>query len=283
MTELYIAFQRLLPQVLLGRLVHWLSRRQQVWLKDLLIRGFCRLYPVNRDEAERPVPAGYASFNDFFTRALKPGLRPPDPDPQALGSPADGRLQRAGALAGGMLIQAKGLHYELEELLGDAGDAPAYRDGCYLTIYLAPQDYHRVHAPLAGQLRAMQYVPGARWAVNQRTAASVPRLFARNERLVCHFDTDWGRYALVLVGALNVSSISTAWAGEVLPCRPRTPRRWTYPGSAGVHLARGDYLGHFNLGSTVILLLPPAAAELEPSLAPGAGLRVGQRLGRLCR
>lgn len=280
MTELLIALQRLLPQFLLGRLVHRLARVRAPWFKNACITGFCRLYPVRVEEAEHPVPDGYASFNDFFTRRLRSGSRPQDPDSRAITSPADGLVQQSGALVSGTMIQAKGLVYSAAELLGDAELAAPYSDGWFLSVYLAPADYHRVHAPLAGTLRDMHYLPGARLAVNRRTAAAVPRLFARNERLACHFATATGPFALVLVGALNVASITTRWAGEVLPREPRQPRRWHYPGDAGVRLERGAEIGHFNLGSTVILLLPEGLAEPEAGLSAGESLRVGQAVAR---
>jgi len=278
MKELYVALQRLLPQFLLGRVVHRLARVQTPWFKDLCIRGFVRLFPVNLDEAANSVPTGYDSFNAFFTRALEPGARPQDADPAAVTCPADGRVQQAGALHDGQLLQAKGMTYSAAALLGDADAAAAFQDGWFLTVYLAPQDYHRVHAPLAGTLRDMLYVPGARLSVNEMTAAAVPGLFARNERLVCQFESPAGPFAMVLVGALNVASISTTWAGEVLPHEPRRLRRWHYPGAAGIEFTRGDQLGWFNLGSTVILLLPPAVAEPENGLDPGLPVRVGQRV-----
>lgn len=276
MTELYVAFQRLLPQFLLGRIVHRLARVRTPWFKDLCIRGFARLFPVNLDEAAQPVPGGYRSFNAFFTRSLQPGARPQDPDPAAITCPADGRVQQAGTLHDTQLLQAKGMTYSAAELLGDAEAAAAFRNGWFLTVYLAPQDYHRVHAPLAGTLRDMIYMPGDRLSVNEATAAAVPGLFARNERLVCLFESASGPFAVVLVGALNVASISTTWAGEVLPCTPRQMRRWHYPGRAGVPFARGDQLGYFNLGSTVIMLMPPGTSVAAAGLAPGRPLRVGQ-------
>ena len=281
MTELYIFLQRLLPAFALGRFVHWLSRRRAPWLKNLLIRGFVRLYAVDTAEAELSVPDGYASFNDFFTRRLKPNARPIDPEPDVLSCPADGRVHAAGRMRDGQLLQAKGMYFDTAELCGDASLAAAFTDGSFVTVYLAPHNYHRVHAPLSGTLRAMQYLPGARLAVNQTTAAAVPRLFSRNERLVCHFDADWGPFAVVLVGALNVASISTSWAGELLPLAPRRARLWSYPDASGPRLQRGDELGHFNLGSTVILLLPPAAIELDAELRAGQTVSVGERLGRL--
>lgn len=278
MAEIYVALQRLLPQFLLGRIVHRLARVRTPWFKDLCIRGFCRLFPVNLDEAGDPVPEAYESFNAFFTRALQPGARPQDPDPAAVTCPADGRVQQAAKLHDGQLLQAKGMTYFAADLLGDADAAAAFRDGWFLTVYLAPQDYHRVHAPLAGTLRDMLYVPGARLSVNETTAAAVPGLFARNERLVCRFESADGPFAVVLVGALNVASISTTWAGEVLPCEPRRVHRWHYPGRAGIAVERGAEIGRFNLGSTVILLLPPGFAGAEDGLAPGQPLRVGQRV-----
>jgi phosphatidylserine decarboxylase len=281
MTELYIALQRLLPQFLLGRLVHRLARVRTPWFKDLLIGGFTRLYPSTVAEAEQPVPGGYPTFNAFFTRALQPGTRPQDADPSALTSPVDGRVQRAGSLHDGELVQAKGMYYSTAELLGDDDQAEIYRDGWFLTAYLAPPDYHRVHAPLAGTLRRMHYLPGARLSVNRATAGAVPKLFARNERLACLFESPRGPFAVVLVGALNVASISTAWAGEVIPREPRRICRWHYPGRAGVTLQRGALLGQFNLGSTVILMLPAGAVEPAEGIMPGQPLRVGQRIGRL--
>lgn len=278
MTELLIALQRLLPVYLLGRLVHGLSRLRTAWFKNACIRGFARLYPVNLDEAAAPVPDGYPSFNAFFARTLKPGARPQDPAPGAITCPADGRVQQSGALLDGQLLQVKGMTYSAAQLLGDANAANAFRNGWFLTVYLAPQDYHRVHAPMAGTLRDMIYVPGNRLSVNEATASAVPALFARNERLVCLYEGQAGPFALVLVGALNVASISTSWAGEVLPRAPRAIRRWHYPGRAGIEVVRGDEIGHFNLGSTVILLLPPDTSMPEEGLAPGQTLRVGQRV-----
>lgn len=281
MTQLYILFQRLLPRFMLGRLVYRLSRIRAPWFKNALIRGFVRLYSVDVSEADRPVPEGYVSFNDFFTRRLLPGARPMDPAPDCLCSPADGTVQQAGMIRDGRLIQAKGIQYTVNALLGDEHAQGDYDGGSFLTIYLAPHDYHRVHAPLTGRLRRMLYVPGDRLAVNRTTAAAVPGLFAANERLVCEFDTPGRVFSVVLVGALNVSSISTAWAGEVLPVEPRWPRRWRYSGHARMELERGEYLGHFNLGSTVILLFPPGAVVLDEALYAGRKLRVGERIGRL--
>ncbi len=281
MTRFYICLQHWLPARWLGRLVHRLSRVRVRWWKNLLIRGFSRLYGVDCAAAARPVPDGYATFNDFFSRELKAGLRPIDPDPQTLVAAADGRIAQLGEARNGQLLQAKGLTYSLAALCGSESRATRYRDGAFLTIYLAPSDYHRVHAPAAGRLRWMHHIPGERFAVNRTTATVLPGLFVRNERLVCHFEADWGPFAVVLVGALNVASIGTAWAGELACPAPGHPRLWHYPPPSGPRLARGAYLGQFNLGSTVILLLPPGVARLDAELALGQQLQVGQRVGRV--
>ncbi|GIK33770.1 MAG: phosphatidylserine decarboxylase proenzyme [Gammaproteobacteria bacterium] len=280
--SLFMALQYVLPARLLAWLVYRATRSQRPWFKDLLIRGFVRLYAVDSSEADAPVPSGYASFNAFFTRELRPGARPLDADPQAVLSPADGTIQQIGILRGDEILQVKGQYYSSTELLGgDAGRAGRYHDGCFVTIYLAPWNYHRVHMPLGGRVERMSHVPGELWSVNATTAARVPRLFARNERLVCHCSAPWGPFAVVLVGALNVGSISTAWAGEVLP-RPGSGSHWDYPPEvAATRLGRGATLGQFNMGSTVVLLLPPGVAQWRRGLAVGDCVRVGESLGRL--
>lgn len=277
-----MALQRALPARLMARLVHAATRSRIPWFKDLLIRGFVRLYGVDASEAAAPVPAGYASFNAFFTRALRPGARPLAADPAAILSPADGRIQQIGPIRDGQILQVKGLDYTVIELLGgDAARAAPYRDGSFATLYLAPHNYHRVHMPLAGEVIRMSYVAGELWSVNATTAARVPRLFARNERLVCHCLAPWGPFAVILVGALNVGSISTAWAGEVLPRRGGSAH-WDYPsGSARIRLDRGEVMGQFNMGSTVVVLLPPGVAHWRAELAAGDPIRVGQALGSL--
>jgi phosphatidylserine decarboxylase len=282
--NLFIALQRMLPARLLGRAVHALARSRNRLVKNLLIGAFVRLYGVDVTEAERPVPAGYASFNEFFTRALKPAARPIDADPASIVSPADGTVQQVGALRGGEIVQAKGIGYGAAELLGDAAAAHAYDDGSYITIYLAPWNYHRVHMPAAGRVVRMTHVPGELWSVNAATAARVPGLLARNERLVCHCVAPWGPFAVVLVGALNVGSISTAWAGEVLPRRAERATHWDYePGHGGITLGRGALLGQFNMGSTVVVLLPAGAVAWRDGLGSGARVRVGERIGTVLR
>jgi phosphatidylserine decarboxylase len=195
--------------------------------------------------------------------------------------PADGTLSQLGQIEDGRVFQAKGYDYTLLELLGnDLPRAAPLAGGSFATIYLSPRDYHRVHMPLDGALRAMTHVPGRLFSVNPITTSLVPRLFARNERLVCHFDSEIGPTAIVLVGAIFVGSIETVWAGEVTPTRGESPTRG-YDGEEVVRLAKGEEMGRFNMGSTVILVFPPGAVAWDTGLKPGDGLRMGQRMGRL--
>lgn len=281
--NLFMLMQRALPARLLARLVYRASRSTRPWLKTLLIDGFRRLYRIELAEAAQPDPAAYPSFNAFFARALQPGARPTCGDAATIVSPADGRIQQIGRLSGDALLQVKGSSYAATELLGgDAQAAAVFCDGSFITIYLAPWNYHRVHMPVAGRIRRMVHVPGELWSVNATTAARVPRLFSRNERLVCLGESGWGPWAMVLVGALNVGSISTSWAGEVLPRRERDVRHWDYAADdPAVSLGRGALLGQFNLGSTVLLLLPPGASVWRDDLAPGDELRFGMAIGQL--
>ncbi len=278
--RLWVLVQRMLPVRLLGALVYRLTRSRTPWLKNGLIRGFMRAFPVDRTEMDQENPYAYASFNDFFTRELKPGARPIDPDPSAICCPSDGTVQQAGHLNDGMLLQAKGMDYRLGQLLDEhARDIARFANGAYLTIYLAPHNYHRVHAPLAGTLRQMNFIPGTRFSVNQATARNVPALFARNERIACYCSDGPLDYWLVLVGAMNVASINTAWAGEIET--GRSARHTTYAAPAGPVLARGDYFGHFNMGSTVIIIFPSDRVTWNNLLQPGHPLRMGQQIGRL--
>ncbi len=278
--RLFVWLQYLLPRYALTRLCYRIARIRQTRLKNLLIRGFVRLFPVNTDEAGAAVPDGYATFNDFFTRDLKVGARPIDPAPNAIVSPADGRISELGRIEHGTLLQAKGMRYSLEDLLAtDIDDAANFEDGNFVTIYLAPQDYHRVHAPQAGRLTASRYVPGDLFSVNDATAERLPRLFARNERLVCHFATDLGPLVLIFIGALNVGSITTLWSGELRPRRHGLPSELELPQvQNGYTVERGGLLGWFNMGSSVIVLLPRTASRLRDDLRPGTPVRMGEAL-----
>ncbi|WJW74529.1 archaetidylserine decarboxylase [Thiohalobacter sp. IOR34] len=276
--------QYLLPHHALSRLVLRATRvRQRAW-KNLLIRQISRHYRIDLEEAVSADPDHYASFNDFFTRPLKPGVRPLDPRPDRLLSPVDGRVSQAGTIEATRIFQAKGRDYSLLELLGGQTDsAEPFRDGRFATLYLSPRDYHRIHMPLAGTLRRTIYVPGRLFSVAPHTVRSVPRLFARNERLVSLFDTAAGPMALVAVGALFVSCIETVWSGIETPPHGHRVRVRDFPaeGPGSVHLTRGAEMGRFNMGSTVILLFGPEAVAWEAGVRPDAALRMGQAIGRL--
>ncbi|MCI0436839.1 MAG: archaetidylserine decarboxylase, partial [Gemmatimonadetes bacterium] len=219
--RIYIGLQYLLPRHFLSRLVGSLARARIAWFRAALIRGFLRLYPVNLSEAEHRDQSAYDSFNDFFTRRLRPGTRPIDREPGAAVCPVDGYVSEAGRLAGDALLQAKGICYSATALLGgDPALAAQFADGSFATLYLAPHNYHRVHMPLAGTLRLARHVPGHRFSVNAATAAGMAGLFARNERIACVFDTIAGPMAVVLVGALFVGSMSLSWTGEIRALRP---------------------------------------------------------------
>ena len=279
MDKIFIYLQHILPQHLLSRCVGWLARLEHpAWLKNWLVHVFIRHFGVNMAEAADPDPTSYPSFNAFFTRPLREDARPLA---QAdILCPADGAISQLGAIEGGRIFQAKGQSFSAWELLGgDTERAPLFDGGRFATIYLSPRDYHRVHMPLAGRLTASRYIPGDLYSVNQVTAENVPRLFARNERLVCHFDTEAGPMAMVLVGAMIVAGIETVWAGQVAP-PPREPVEVDYlklPES--VSLEKGQEMGRFMLGSTVILLFPRDRVCWDDAYGAGISTRLGERLG----
>ena len=260
------------------RLAYSRNPRTSRWLIDTVVRRF----DVNLAEAAEPDPRAYESFNAFFTRALRPGARVADPDPDALLMPADGRISQCGTIESGRIFQAKGRSFTAAELLGDETAAEAFEGGVFATVYLSPRDYHRVHMPWSGTLRETVHVPGRLFSVGPAAVRHVPRLFARNERLVCHFDTDFGPMAVVMVGALLVSGVETVWSGEEIPAYGKRITRKDYHGR-GIVLERFAEMARFNYGSTVIVLLPPGVARLSPELAPEAPVRLGQRLAELIR
>jgi phosphatidylserine decarboxylase len=254
------------------------------WFKDWQIRTLVRTYGVDVSEATRPVPGGYATLNDFFVRELRPGARPVDPAPDAVVSPADGRIEQLGTVTAGHLIQAKGFRYSAATLLATTpADAAQFDGGSFATIYLAPHNYHRVHMPLGGTVTGVVHVPGRRLAVNPRTVRAVPGLFAANERVVCRCDHPAGPFAVVLVGALNVASIALAFAGTVRGSVDGSVSRVEPRGGGPVSLATGDWLGQFNLGSTVIVVAGRGLLRWRAGLSPGDAVRVGERLGTLDR
>lgn len=278
--KLFVGLQYILPARLIGTFVHRLARSRRVWLKNALIRSFSRLFAIDETEMEATRATDYPDFNAFFTRKLKPGARPVDTDPRLVCSPADGTVQQVGTISDGRLLQAKDMSFTAARLLGTTpARIEPFDGGAFLTIYLAPHNYHRVHAPLDGKLRRMHFIPGARFSVNRITANAIPGLFARNERVACQFDGEHGAYWLVFVGAMNVASISTAWAGEVVG--GDHPVRETFDAGSAPSYCKGDYIGHFNLGSTVILLFPRDVARWNPSLKTLDTLTVGRAIATL--
>ena len=289
-TRLFIALQHLLPQHFLSRLVLRATRVRTPGVKNTLISRFMRGFRPDMSEAAQPEALGYGSFNEFFTRALRADARPVDPSPRVLVSPVDGTVSQIGRLAGSRLVQAKGHVYTLEALLAPPGGSLAaatawperFRDGGFATLYLAPYNYHRIHMPIAGTLRAAWFVPGKLFSVNAATAASVPNLFARNERVVCVFENGSQVFAMVLVGALFVGSIATLWHGDITPRNPRRAVELPLDGSrVPLRLEKGAEMGRFNMGSTVILLTPPGLAEWLPALGTGTRIRMGEALAML--
>lgn len=241
-----------LPHHAISRLVYRLTRIESKWTQPA-IRQFIKAFKVDMSEAEQPDPNAYPTFNAFFTRSLKPELRPVASGAQILASPVDGTISQVEAIREGRLIQAKGFDYSVLELLGgDEARAQPFLQGQFTTIYLSPRDYHRIHMPLAGKLIEQVYVPGRLFSVAGHTVRTIPRLFARNERVAAIFETEFGKMALVLVGAINVAAIETVWAGLITPPHQHAVRVDTY---ADVTLAKGAEMGRFNMGSTVIVLL----------------------------
>lgn len=278
--RLFAAIQQVLPTRALSSGMHALTRIRRPWFKNAFIRIFMRGFDIRLDEAEIRDVERFEHFNAFFTRALQPGARRIDLAPEALVSPVDGAVSQFGDISGGELIQAKGHTYSAETLLAGRADwAAEFAGGQFITIYLAPYNYHRIHMPVAGKLREWAYVPGRLFSVNHATARALPGVFARNERLVAMFDTEFGPMAMVLVGALFVGSLETTWAGEVSPPHVRAPAPHFYGVMQALNLAKGQEMGRFNMGSTVILLTPNKLAwEALQSRQP---LRLGERLARI--
>ena len=271
-------FQYILPQHFLSRLVYALMRSETTWVKNMLIYQISRVAGINYDEALSPHPADYVSFNAWFTRALKPGARTFDPDPKGFLSPCDGKISETGLLHENRILQAKGKDYSLQDLLANDPVCEQLVSGYFSTIYLSPKDYHRIHMPLGGRLQRMIHVPGRLFSVAPYTVRQVPRLFARNERVISIFETDSGPLVMVLVGAMLVSSTQTVWAGEVTPTKNKEVTVKDYPDEE-ITLAKGDEMGRFNMGSTVILLMPPGALKSLEGLGANDAVKVGQKLG----
>jgi phosphatidylserine decarboxylase len=273
----FIALQYLLPHHTLSRLVGRIANSRTPWVKDTFIQWFSRRYRVDMNEALEPDLAAYPTFNAFFTRALRPDARPADPAAHVIVSPADGAVSQAGPITANGIFQAKGQYFSTLELLGgDQATADLFDQGSFATIYLAPRDYHRVHMPCAGTLRRTAYLPGRLFSVNQLTAGHVPRLFARNERLVCLFDTEFGPMAMILVGAMIVAGIETVWAGHAEPSAAAA--LYARPPTGTVQLDKAAEMGRFKLGSTVILLYGKDAVRWSETVVAGLPLRMGQSI-----
>lgn len=273
--------QWLLPHHGLSRGMYWLTRRRWPLFKNLFIRLFIRLYGVDMSLAVQPQATAYASFNDFFTRQLHQQARPIVSEAGALACPVDGTVSQAGAIVQEQIFQAKGHAYNLTTLLGGhPALASQFSNGQFATLYLSPRDYHRIHMPLAGRLTDTIYVPGRLFSVNRRTTSTLPGLFARNERLVTVFDTEIGPLALVLVGALFVSGIETVWEGLIKRPYP-APRHRRYTDADAIQLDKGQEMGRFNMGSTVIVLIGAKQATLAPDIHADAPVQMGQLLGNI--
>jgi phosphatidylserine decarboxylase len=270
--------QYLLPQHTLSKLMFRLTRSETKWFKNAFIRFIVKNYRVNLDEAKSQNLDDYPSFNAFFTRPLKKGARPIEGSQHVLSSPVDGAISQITSINKGQLVQAKGHEYSLSTLLADEGLAKQFDGGHFTTIYLSPRDYHRIHMPISGKLTKMTYIPGKLFSVSPRTVRAVPDLFARNERVVNVFDTEYGPMALVLVGAIFVGSMDTIWHGQLTPPYGKQIQHWTYDETNSVHLDKGEEMGRFNMGSTIILVLPKNAPQFLKKWQTEMPIKLGQAL-----
>ncbi|WP_214001112.1 archaetidylserine decarboxylase [Arsukibacterium sp.] len=278
MDKLKITLQYLMPKHLISRLAGKVAAAELGWFSHFLIKRFIKAYKIDMSEAQFERAEDYASFNEFFTRPLKDGIRPLASEPDIVAHPVDGAISQLGPIVDGKLVQAKDHNYSLQNLLGGLEQTSApFAGGTFATIYLAPKDYHRIHMPVSGTLREMIYIPGELFSVNPLTAECVKDLFALNERVVTIFDTEFGPMALVLVGATIVASIETVWAGTITPPTGKHIFRWSYPasGNTAVKLEKGAEMGRFKLGSTVVLAFPAGKVEFLADQQPGTVTRMG--------
>ena len=280
--KLFVLSQYVTPQLAVSRLAGRLADSESTpALKNRVIKWFIGRYGVNMSEAAEPDFTAYPTFNAFFTRALKPGARTIDPAPETLTSPVDGAISQIGQISTDRVFQAKGQSFSLTELLGgDDERAEPFREGEFATIYLSPKDYHRIHMPMAATLKEMVYVPGKLFSVNPVTAENVPNLFARNERVACLFDTEAGPMAMVLVGAMIVGSVETTWGGVVAPNSGKVTQ-WQYSGEDAVRFEKGQEMGRFRLGSTVVLVMPRGAVKWQPNQVAEKTVQLGEAFGKL--
>jgi phosphatidylserine decarboxylase len=269
--------QYLLPGHLISRFTLWLTRRRAIWLKNALMKWFIKRFNVDMSEAQQENYHAYRCFNEFFTRPLKATVRPITAEQNTLCSPVDGRVSQVGDIVAGTLFQAKGHEYSSLALLGGYTDvAQQFQSGKFATLYLSPRDYHRIHMPVAGTLTQMIYVPGRLFSVNPQTTRCIPGLFARNERVVALFDTEFGAMAMVLVGAINVGCIETVWHGVVTPPHKQPVHRWIYKDHNEISLVKGEEMGRFNMGSTVVCLFANEQLSFDEVFKPSASIKMGQ-------
>ena len=274
--QLAVIPQYLMPKLAMTRLAGLVASAELGAVTTWVIKRFVKRYNVNMNEAANADPAYYKSFNEFFTRPLKEGARPLSSSTWV--SPVDGAISQCGAIERDQIFQAKGHHYSTRELVGgDAALAAQFQNGQFATLYLSPRDYHRIHMPMAGKLRRMIHVPGDLFSVNPTTARGVPGLVARNERVVCEFETEKGPMVLVLVGATIVGSMATVWHGQVNPPRPGTVREWRYE-SQDVRLQKGEEMGRFLLGSTVVMLFPENSLRFPDDWLSTRPLQMGEAM-----
>jgi phosphatidylserine decarboxylase len=274
--ELFIAMQRILPKHFLSRVIAKLAESNNRMLKNFLIKQAIKTFGINMDEAISDELDSYQCFNDFFTRALKAEARPLDMGEKVVTSPADGVISQAGKIRKNKVLQAKNVDYSLARLVGNSDQAKKYENGTFATIYLSPKDYHRVHIPAQGQLLTTRYIPGELFSVNQQTAEMVPNLFARNERLVCEFKSQQlGHFSVIFVGAMLVAGIETVWGGMEQP-GPGAVRENDYS-EQNIHFSKGDEIGRFKFGSTVILLFPQNSITLNKNIKATKPINMAQK------
>lgn len=273
--------QYILPHHLLSRLMGFLTHCENKTVKNLMIRQISKIYKIDTKEALSRNLKSYPSFNHFFTRQLKPELRPITKLGNGVASPADGVISQVGIITDDQIFQAKGKSFSAAALLGgDEERAALFNGGTFATIYLSPRDYHRLHMPLTGTLKEMLHIPGRLFSVNKATVNTIPGIFAKNERVVCIFDTEIGSMALVLVGAIFVSSIETVWDGVVTPPTASEIRHWQYAYNSSV-LKKGDEMGRFNMGSTIIVLFPKDKVQWEQDLLEDRRVKMGELIGKI--
>jgi len=280
--KIFAFIQMLLPHHFLSSIMYKITRIEIKWFKNFFITKFIGMYDVDMSQAQNENVQNFKCFNEFFTRPLKPEARPIAEGEKTILSPVDGTVSEIGRIKSGQIFQAKGKNYSLETLVGGSPErAQFYEDGYFATLYLSPRDYHRIHMPISGHIREMVHVPGRLFSVSPSTARSVNSLFARNERVVAGFSTDAGPMAMILVGAIFVSSMETVWEGTITPPNGKNLRQWSYDTQDPINLERADEMGRFNMGSTVILLFSKDSIQWEEHLKCGTKIQFGEKIGQI--